>query len=370
MAAPNPEKELQRLQAVLAERDPPRVVLLQGPARWFQDRALDEIRRRVGDGSEWTELDGSESSGSAREAGQFLVDLRTPSLFGARKLLLLRNAEAWLRQHGAALSGTISRIAAGNMLVLALLKLDGRSALARRIKKEGASFEFRHLYGTPFEGRPATSAEVVQWVQQRARAHDLELDPQAALLMTEVAGADPGPLDGELARLAPILGRGRVDPEALRGQLMVGFGSSQFELIDAILLGDAKLALRSLSALFRQGMRDKSGKPIEQAAVFPIVTSWLLQSITKLLAARSEIDCGAAKAAVVAQHGGFFKERFARQLDRHSVASLVAVLAALRRAERRLRTSSETPQVVLERLVCETLLEVRDSLLGNESRAW
>ena len=46
---------------------------------------------------------------------------------------------------------------------------------------------------------------------------------------------------------------------------------------------------------------------------------------------------------------------------------LAAMLAGLRRAERRLRTTSEDPTVLLERLVAECLLDVRVDLLGGEA---
>lgn len=372
MAAPNPEKELARLEKTLRSESRPSVVVLQGAAQWFVQRGLASLRELVATSGDITDIDGQESSVAASEAGQFLVDLRTPSLFGGNKVLLLRNAERWLRVHQRALADTIERVAPGNMLVLALHKLDGRSALAKRIKKLGAVFEFRMLYEKPFGGRgTATSAELVQWVVQRARTHGLRLEAQAGLFMAEVVGSDPAMLDGELARLAPSLKKSQVGVEDLRGSLAVHFSSNQFELVDAILDGDARAAFRSHRALFREGMRDKDGKPIDRGAVFPLVTAWLASSLSKLYQARVEIEAGAAHGAVIRQYGGYFKDRFERQLRRSSVTRLAAILQALRIAERRLRRSGEEPELLLERLLCECLLPIRRHLLeGAEGATW
>lgn len=362
MAAPNPEKELGRLGSALS-KEPPGVVVLQGPARWFKDRALDAVRKVLAEHSEITELDGLESSGGAAEAGNFLMDLRTASLFGGRRVLLLRNGDRWLRQHAASLVQTVEKVAAGNTLVVEVGKLDGRTQLAKTIKKMGEVFEFRALYDKSFGAeRRDAGAELVRWLLGRARTRGLNFDDDAALFMVEVVGTDPAQLDGELSRLSAQIGGQRVTAAALRGALTISFGSSQFELVDAILAGDPVEALRSLRAMYREGLRDRDGKRIEQTAVFPIVTSWMRTSIGKLLEARAALNAGASPASVVEQHGGWFKDRFARQLDRLSTTALVDLLGALHRAERRLRTSSETPEVLLERLLAETLLPIRQHL--------
>ncbi len=370
MASPNPEKELARLDDLL-RGDCPRVLLLQGPARWFRDRALAAVRSTLGRSGDVIELDGNESGGAAAEAATFLMDLRSPSLFGGGRVLLLRNAERWLKQHGAVLADTLSRIVSGNTLVLLVSKIDGRTALAKRIRKHGAVFEFRNLYEKPFgHGRAGTSAEIVQWLVARGRTHGVTLDPGAALFMVEVVGADPGALDGELVRLGPTLSGGRVSADTLRGALTVSFGSTQFELVDAILDRDARLALRSLRAMFREGLRDKDGKLIERSAIFPMASAWLRQSLGKLLEARAALDAGAPRGSVVAQFGGYFRERFERQLGRRSTHELIDILGALRRAERRLRATGEESEVLLERLVCETLLPIRHGLASLETRRW
>jgi len=52
VAAPNPEKELDRLAALFAKEERPSVIVLQGAERWFRDRARDQIRASIAEGGD------------------------------------------------------------------------------------------------------------------------------------------------------------------------------------------------------------------------------------------------------------------------------------------------------------------------------
>jgi len=366
MAAPNPEQQLEQLAGVLSSDAPPRVYCVNGAARWFRDRALDLIRGSFGGDREVVELDGAEARGKDADLAEFLMDLRTSNLFGASKLLLLRNAESWLREHGKLLSATFDKLASGNVLVLDVTRIDGRTAIAKTLKKNSAWFEFRQLYEKPFDAsRPPQTGELAQWVRARASERGMHLSPDTAWFIVQVSGTDPAVLDGELDRLAPVCAGETVDPERLRPLLTIAFGSSQFELVDAILVGDLRAALRSLVAMYRQGLRDRDGKSIDATAVFPMVSSWLVSSLANLIEARAAVDAGEPERAVVQRYGGFFKGRFAQQLARHDRASLERIHAASVRAERRLRLTGEEPEILLERLLSETLLVGRRAIGGH-----
>ncbi len=371
MAAPNPEKEISRLASLLRADPAPSVFVFQGQQRWFRDRALDLVKDKLGAQGDVFEHDASSGEGSANDAAGFLMDLRTRSLFGGQKVLMLRSAERWLKSHGKLLAEVLDGLAPGNALVIEVAKLDGRSALAKKLKKLGAVFDFRNLYDKPFGDRgPATSAELVQWVCARAKSKKLRLSPASALFMTQVVGNDPGQLEGEMDLLASQFAGKEITPETMREVLTVSFGSSQFEFVDALLEKDAQKALRSVHAMFREGLRDRDGKRMDKGAIFPMAMAWLVQSIATLIEGRHAIDQGESGHSVVQRMGGYFKDRFERQLRGLDTPALANIHAAAMRAERRLRSSGEEPDILLERLVCETCLKHRCTLLGAEDKAW
>ncbi len=361
---------MQRLEA-LVKGNPPSVLVFVGPERWFRDRALDLVRRSLGAKGDLFELDAGEREGGTQEAASFLMDLRTASLFGGNKVLLLRSAEKWLRSHGKVLVGTLEAIARGNTLVLDLAKLDGRSSLAKKLNKIGERFDFRRLYESAWEGRPPTSAEIVQWTQQRAKTKKLGLSLDLALFVVQVVGHEPSQIEGCLDQLAISHAGQRLDAETLRASLTASFGSSQFEFVDALLAQDPRAALRSLLALYREGLRDREGKRLDSGAIFPMVSSWLGSSLDKLCAAREELEAGHPISELVRRHGGAFQARFERQLRGLDLSRLRLMRAALIRAEERLRGSGEESEILLERLIAECCLPIRKQLLGEGSqRAW
>jgi DNA polymerase III delta subunit len=374
MAAPNPEIEIERLRKTLTtarKSGGVKVLVLSGPERWFRDRALSMVRKALAEGGDLFELDASEREGSTQDAASFLMDLRTSSLFGGNKVLVLRSAEKWLRSHGKVLAETLDKIADGNVLVLELAKLDGRTALARKLAKSGERFEFRRLYESAWEGKPPASAEIVQWAMRRAKGKKLGMSADVALFLVQVVGSEASQLEGALEQLGLTHAGQTLTGEDLRSVLTVSFGSSQFELCDAILAKDSRAALRSLRALYREGLRDKDGKKLEAGAIFPMVTSWLASSLEKLSNAREELAAGAPVPEVVRRYGGPFQQRFERQLRGLDIDSLRRMRAALLRAEERLRGSGEEPEVLLERLIAESCLPIRSSLLGSgDLRAW
>ncbi|MFQ5503302.1 MAG: DNA polymerase III subunit delta [Planctomycetota bacterium] len=361
----NPQRELDRLEGILGSEERPPLWTICGASRWFRDRALARLREALGQDAALVELDGNDSGGDQGRVAEFLMDLRTADLFRTRKALFLRGGDKWLKAHGKLLAECLTKMASGNSLVIEVTRLDGRTTLARRLKRQGVWFEFRRLYDKPFRAsEPPWTAELVRWVGERARARGVEMDAEAAWFVVQVVGSEAAKLEAELERIGPALRGDVATPELLRPLLTISFDSTQFELVDALLAGDRKLAWRALVALSREGLRDRDGKPMDPGAVFPMVSSWLLANVAKLIEARAEVDNGGSIQEAAARHGGYFRERFEEQLARHDRESLGRVHQAVLRAERRLRLSGEDPAVLLERLAAEILLPERREIAG------
>jgi DNA polymerase III delta subunit len=371
MAAPNPAKEWKRLEALLGSGKLPKVFVILGQDAWFRGQALALVRKGLPEGEaggeNQVELDGLDRESLSHERIQdFLMDLGMANLFGGGKILIVRNASKWVTQAGKSLLSVLERMAPGNSLVIEAERLDGRSSIARKLKKEGAWFEFRRLYDRPFGNRPAQGAELVQWVQEHSRTKGLRLDPSSALFLTEVCGSDPGILDGELTRLAGLVESKNPSPKEMREVLTLAFESTQFEFVEALLNKDLARVLRSLRALETQGLRDRDGKRLEVGAVFPMVTSWLSTTLEKGFVALRQREEGRSLEEVIQEHGGYFKERFASWFRKNDRGSLERIQAALVRAETRLRSMGEDPMILLEQMLREALLQPRRRILEGE----
>lgn len=387
MAAPHPEQELGRLRKALGQGLGP-VTIVCGSNALLRREAFDLLLAAVPADSELRTVDGAplavRGGGAAADdaadddgdaaadaaAGDAaaddapaapscpeLQDLLGGGLFTRSSYLAVRRGDKWLKLFGESLAAVLPRIAPGCGLLLEAEKLDKRTRLTKALLAAGALFEFRDLYPTPF-GRPddLLGGELVQWIGQRGRGLGVPLQPEAALLVLQEVGKEPGDLLAELERLrdqVPAAERKRpLGPDQLRGRLTASAESNPFELAEAVLAGDRTRALRSVRALFERGVRGRDGRAMDLGGVFPFATSWLFQSLANVLEGRQLLEEGVSERDLPGRCGvRSFQERFVAQVRRNDAAALRRGILLLLECQRALRTTGEEPDALLERFV-------------------
>lgn len=368
MARPNPERELERLTRSLKGGSWPPVLGVVGASEFFRREAFDAVLAAVDEGAELRRIDGTQDSD-----GRELDDLRGASLFGTGCWIAVRRAGPWLKAHGAALQDAVEKRAPGCGLLFEAEKLDRRTKLAKSLGELGEIYEFRDLYTEPYDrSRSPLDAEIVSWLQTRARKLDLQLTPEAAFTVVSVVGQDPSELCAELDRLVVVLPkRKRLDPEALRAHLHTSFESTPFEFAEAVLARDRRRAQRSLRAMFARGVRSRDGSTMDSGGVFPFVTSWMHQALSTLYEGRRLLETGTPERDVPGRLGvRTFVDRFQAQLRQNDSNWARRALGALHHAQRELRRTGEDPELLLERFVAAALVgsKERDARRGGRGR--
>jgi DNA polymerase III delta subunit len=367
LAAPNPERELTRLATLLEELpagQPPRCVVVTGPAEFFRAEAVAAVLARVPDDHDRRTVDGEADRDSD---GRELMDLRGGNLFGGGILLVVRRGDPWLKRHGAQLAVALATIAPGCGLLLEVSKLDKRTKLARKLREVGELFEFRDLYSEPYDrSRSPLEAEMVGWIEQRSRRLGCPLTAESAFVLMSTVGTRPAELVQELSRLRDGLGASTrkrtqpLTPEDLRGKLTCSFESTPFELAEAILARDRRRALRSVLAMYRRGVRSRDGGSVDTGGLFPFITSWLYQSLTQVREGRLLLDQGQPLPKIPALVGvRMFIDRFLSQVQQNPAADLTRGLRLLMQCQRELRTTGEDPQLLLERFLSRYFKHVK-----------
>lgn len=167
------------------------------------------------------------------------------------------------------------------------------------------------------DGREARSGDLAgiqrkaeAWLKQAASAAGRQIEPDAARLLAERAGADMNRLRGDFERLQLFAGDRRMTRAG--AEAVIGAETSQdaWAVTNAVARGDAAQALRQLALL---------------------------------------LDAGGVPYMVLGQLGWFVRERLPR-LDARRVPGAVA---ALFRTDLDLKSSGGDPRVLLERLVVE-----------------
>jgi DNA polymerase III delta subunit len=381
MAAPHPDKELDRLRA-LCRGTLPSIVALVGINSWFRERGLEALLGALpknvevltvegqdvvlrgtkdGDSDDGAEpgddsADGGDVDASDKTHCSDLLPLAGGGLFAQSTALVIRRGDRWMQRYAQALATFAPRIKKGSILVFEARKLDKRTKFAKELAASGAVFEFRELYEAPF-GRAdqPLQGELVQWVVALSKRLKVPVTPESALLLTVQVGKDPVALAAELEQLVTQFPTGNakvLGPEDLRGKLTCSFESTPFELAEAVLDGDRRRALRSLHAMFARGVKQRDGKRMGQGGLFPFATSWMFQAIGQVYDGRVLVDGGMSLREVPAALGVYgFVERFQQQVQKNSARGLEHGLLALLHCQRERRSSAEEDDVLLERFL-------------------
>jgi DNA polymerase-3 subunit delta len=222
------------------------VCVLFGDERFLKQEATEALRQLVG-ADDQGEYSVTTLAGSQVELRDVLDAARTRSLFSSgRRLVIVDDADDFVKNNRAALEDYFQRPAAASLLVLVVSTWPKTTRLYKSLDS-GA--------GLQIECSTPTPARLAKWLARRADArHGARMEVAAAQRLVDLIDPDVGLLDQELARLALL-----VDPgEAITvQQVEAGVGGwrsrTAWEMIDAMLDGAAAEATRQLDRLLLAG---------------------------------------------------------------------------------------------------------------------
>lgn len=219
-----------------------------GPEAFLRRQALARVRREVL-GSDPDPLACSEFEPSAR-LGEVLDELRTLPLLAERRLVVVADADAFIKQHREALERYCGSPCGCGTLLLVCRSFDKRTRLYKLLAKVGTiiNCELRKGY------------DIAGWMVSQARAvYAKQLDCRAAQLLHRLVGDDLAMLDSELSKLAIYVGNRSLisvgDVDALVGRHRE---EKVFEIALSLARGDA---VRALHAWALAWVTERSAQP-------------------------------------------------------------------------------------------------------------
>ena len=271
-----------------------RLFVVAGGETWLRGQVVQRIREHLGDEVELQVLQGGGTDGPAPSLTDLLDEVRTRSLFGGQRLIHLKDADAFVKEHEA----SISRFLESGELVQSLL-LEGEKLLPKKTAKKAPSRGFAGaaakaggvlvrcdpLYDAPFGGRgPAWDSPLSRWLVGRARERGKELSMEDAYALHRLAGTALGTLDAELDKLVLYIGeRRRITPEDLERVVGAGRLAPVFGLADHVADRDLAAALEQSELLFGRGVPDARGRPNrDPAAIANILLRTVASKLHKL----------------------------------------------------------------------------------------
>jgi DNA polymerase-3 subunit delta len=234
------------------------VYLVSGPEDFLRGEAVKLIREKAARGNEpcdTTELDAAEA-----DPRKLLDDLRTPSLFAPRRLVLIENAGLLFDQAVEPLLRYLERPSPRTTLVLVAgeTRKSARKP-SRQPKKEppkpAAQGKARLLRKITAVQCPIVPQKALAgWCVQRAHALGKPMDSSAAALLADRIGTNLGQMDGQIQNLiACCKERPRITEKDVSDLCGGDRLWRAWELAEMILDRNAPQALRALDRFIRDG---------------------------------------------------------------------------------------------------------------------
>ncbi len=224
----------------MADKDIHPVYVLHGDDAFLLDHHRQEIADRVVDGAD-PQLCITALEGSA-ELADVLDELRTVPFLAPHRLVILRDADAFVKSHRASLEKFFEKPPASASLILVVASWKSNTRLAKLVAKIGEAIDC----SVPEKGNLA------QWLTKASAKRGKKIDRDAAELLVQWVGRDLASLNGEIEKLSLYVGqRERISAEDVSLLVTASAGPAAFDLTNAITAGDAALAINTLGGMLR-----------------------------------------------------------------------------------------------------------------------
>jgi DNA polymerase-3 subunit delta len=285
------------------------VVALVGEEDYLKNEELQSVLDYLSSqsGTETSEFNAKDATITA-----ILDELRTYPFFNPRRAVVVRHADKLLPEGEELLLRYLESPAPFSTLILLFDSLDGRSRLAKALKKHGREVRFGHM----------REYQLPQWLSERAfRRYGKKLAPLDAGFMVEMVGVNPGLLDAELSKIASITAESKaISREDVESVVTRGRARTVFKLTESMERKQKVEALELLNDILSQGVYDdRTGSvSVESTGIAPYLLHMLNWSIGRLWKANHLLSGGKSEKEISAElklHPAF-RDKFLDNLRR------------------------------------------------------
>jgi DNA polymerase-3 subunit delta len=303
---------------------PPPVQLLVGDDDLLRQRALERLLVDLRAAEPTLEV---EHADAAEVAG--LPEMRTASLFGGTRCVVLRNADQLAGRLADEVLSYVEEPTPGSVLVLEARRADRRQRLTKQVEKVGE----RHEVSAP---KPWDDRAWEALARDELRRLDRSAEPAALRALLTHAGTDPSALASKSAQVAAATPAGSRVSAADVERVVEGHGNrGGFPVADAVADRDPAAAVVALRGALEAGEE-------------PLV---LLGAVTYRIRQLLQVRGGASPKQAGLSTG--MHRRLQRTARRFHPGELPWCHDRLARADLELKTSDLPPDLVLELAVID-----------------
>ena len=225
-----------------APTQPASVLVMYGPERYFRHEILHRIPGASGDEAD---LSLTRLSGDKAEIRDVMAELKTVSMFGDQRIVLIEDADEFISKHRPVLEKYVTHPAKGSLLILDVKSWPKNTKLFKLVEQHAMSLECGEL----------TGAGLQKWLQKIAREeYGKQLDRESAALIIALAGDGLDLLRQEIAKLASLVGDNETITREDVPKVVGGWRTeTTWVMLDAVRDGHPGHAIEALEKLLKSG---------------------------------------------------------------------------------------------------------------------
>ncbi len=309
-----------------------RLYVLFGSDPFLSRECWQIIRDRLLDGGD-PGLQVTELSGESADPRDVFDELNQLPFGGGQRIVLLDDAAGFLSAYSELLEKRLATPKYRGILVIRTVSWDRRKRIVQKLEATACLIDCN----------PPPPRSILSWLPGWAeRRYGKQLQADAAALLVELVGAEPGPLDQELQKLSVFVGdREAITADDVDALVVAGRTRTVWELGNAAASGDATTALRILDQLLMAGTT-----PVSIHAAVALQFRRLARAARLILA-------GVPTQTALRQAGvpEFAIRQSVEQLRHVGRVRLLRMYDLLLEADLQLKSSDADPRQVLERLI-------------------
>ncbi len=215
------------------------------------------------------------------------------------------------------------------------------SPSAKQPRKNSKIFKFLTSKTTPVEFPRLTQKSAHQKIERELKNHDIEIEPQALDILTELGGGDLGGITMEINKLIDFInGRKMVTREDVVAVTSDYQAYKVFELAECAAQGDFDKAISIIDFLLNRGEKSSG------------LLFWMSEHFIGLYLTQNRKPFGAEKKDISWKYRGQLNVYDNRQLER--------IIKLIAEADYQLRTGSGQDRLILERLIYHICTEKKN----------
>jgi DNA polymerase-3 subunit delta len=183
--------------------------------------------------------------GDKAEIRDVMAELKTVSMFGDQRIVMIEDADEFVSKHRAVLEKYVTQPAKGSMLILDVKSWPKNTKLFKLVEQHAMALECAEL----------TGAALQKWLQKLAKdQYGKQLDRESAALIIALAGDGLNLLEQEVAKLAALVGDVDTITREDVPKVVGGWRTeTTWVMLDAVRDGHPGHAIEALDKLLKSG---------------------------------------------------------------------------------------------------------------------